>query len=144
MLTFDDSFNRSITIENSIVADNLQNLTLNASGSPNDLVLNTEGVLTINHSLIGVADNITQPIYGSIGNQLGTVANPLDPMLGPLADNGGLTQTHALLPGSPATDAGNSTEVFDQRGEARVVDLQFAENQDTRPALVPKRRASEQ
>ena len=30
-----------------------------------------------------------------------------DPMLGPLADNGGFTNTMALLPGSPAVDAGN-------------------------------------
>jgi hypothetical protein len=29
----------------------------------------------------------------------------MDPMLGPLQDNGGLTWTHALLPGSPAIDA---------------------------------------
>ena len=28
------------------------------------------------------------------------------PMLGPLQDNGGPTFTHALLPGSPAIDAG--------------------------------------
>ncbi len=31
----------------------------------------------------------------------------LDPQLGPLVDNGGSTQTHALLAGSPAIDAGN-------------------------------------
>jgi hypothetical protein len=45
-------------------------------------------------------------------------------MLGPLADNGGPTWTHALLPGSPAIDAGDparmlfngSTQYFDQRG----------------------------
>jgi hypothetical protein len=30
-----------------------------------------------------------------------------DPRLGPLQDNGGPTQTMALLPGSPAIDAGN-------------------------------------
>lgn len=30
-----------------------------------------------------------------------------DPLLGPLADNGGQTLTHALLSGSPAIDAGN-------------------------------------
>ena len=29
-----------------------------------------------------------------------------DPLLGPLQDNGGPTHTHALLPGSPAIDAG--------------------------------------
>ena len=31
-----------------------------------------------------------------------------DPMLGPLQDNGGITPTHALLPGSPAIDHGNN------------------------------------
>ena len=42
------------------------------------------------------------------------------PLLGPLSDNGGLTQTHELLSGSPAIDAGNSVVVsdFDQRGSA--------------------------
>ena len=30
-----------------------------------------------------------------------------DPLLGPLASNGGPTQTHALLPASPAVDAGD-------------------------------------
>ena len=41
------------------------------------------------------------------------LAGPTDqtntnPQLGPLADNGGPTQTHALLAGSPAIDAGNN------------------------------------
>jgi hypothetical protein len=42
-----------------------------------------------------------------------------DPVLGPLADNGGPTQTIALLPGSPAIDAGDNTNApeWDQRGE---------------------------
>lgn len=41
-----------------------------------------------------------------------------DPRLGPLADNGGPTRTHALLRGSPAVDAGNNLAnlAFDQRG----------------------------
>lgn len=41
-----------------------------------------------------------------------------DPRIGPLADNGGPTWTHALLKGSPAIDRGSSAEVgeFDQRG----------------------------
>ena len=67
------------------------------------------------------------------GNQVGTTANPLDPVLGQLADNGGPTLTHALLPASPAIDAGDnslavdengSPLVFDQRGEGfdRIVD----------------------
>jgi hypothetical protein len=43
------------------------------------------------------------------GDQINTA-----PMLGPLQDNGGSTLTHALLPGSPAIDAGGPE--FDQRG----------------------------
>jgi len=41
--------------------------------------------------------------------------------LGPLADNGGPTWTHALLPGSPALDAANDTvcPATDQRGVIR-------------------------
>jgi uncharacterized repeat protein (TIGR01451 family) len=48
-----------------------------------------------------------------------------EPLLGPLGDNGGDTQTHALQPGSPAIDAGSCTDVAgdpitsDQRGIAR-------------------------
>ena len=52
---------------------------------------------------------------------VGTTANPIDPRLGPLADNGGPTQTMALLPGSPAVDAGDPAQlgVPDQRGLVR-------------------------
>ena len=52
-----------------------------------------------------------------------TIIPPLDtidsdPQLGPLADNGGPTLTHALLPGSPAIDTGNDAAdlIDDQRG----------------------------
>jgi len=54
-----------------------------------------------------------------------------DPKLGPLADNGGTTQTHALRCGSPAIDAGNpaapgsggnACEANDQRGVSRPQD----------------------
>jgi hypothetical protein len=45
----------------------------------------------------------------------------VNPLLGPLADNGGPTRTHALLPASPLIDAGGTALVpadatFDQRG----------------------------
>jgi hypothetical protein len=44
-----------------------------------------------------------------------------DPLLGPLQDNGGPSFTHALLPGSPAIDAGTCTgaPTTDQRGVIR-------------------------
>ena len=54
-------------------------------------------------------------ILTGTGDQINT-----DPMLGPLQDNGGPTFTHALLPGSPAIDAGDPSfappPFFDQRG----------------------------
>ncbi len=81
-------------------------------------------VLTSDHSLVGVVgDGITLTDTG------GTI-NSTNPMLGPLQNNGGPTETHALLPGSPAINTGPNpvpvfpTNEFDQRGDgfARVVD----------------------
>ncbi|MDO8617189.1 MAG: choice-of-anchor Q domain-containing protein [Dehalococcoidia bacterium] len=71
--------------------------------------------------------------FGSQGHNLikdptcpisGAFISGQDPLLGPLADNGGPTETHALLPGSPAIDAGDNTgcPTTDQRGVARPVD----------------------
>ena len=47
-----------------------------------------------------------------------------DPLLSPLADNGGLTHTHALGAGSPAIDNGNPVNcpATDQRGFLRSID----------------------
>lgn len=54
---------------------------------------------------------------------IGTSASPIDPLLGPLAPNGGPTPTHALLTGSPALDAaGASCAATDQRGSPRPYD----------------------
>src|SRR5262249_38511430 len=62
----------------------------------------------------------------------GSLASPLDPMLGPLQNNGGSTSTEAPLPGSPVIDAGDAAvdpatdpvtgaPLLDQRGGLRVV-----------------------
>jgi len=56
----------------------------------------------------------------------GTSATPLDPLLGPLQNNGGPTQTLALLPGSPAIDKGLATTfTTDQRGVPRPQGVKF-------------------
>jgi beta-glucanase (GH16 family) len=55
-------------------------------------------------------------------NLIGTGDQPnTDPLLGPLADNGGPTSTHALAAGSPAIDSADaaSCPATDQRGVAR-------------------------
>lgn len=56
----------------------------------------------------------------AVGDLVGLPGDPLDPMLGPLMDNGGSTLTHALLPTSPAIDTVLSACLSDdQRGIAR-------------------------
>jgi hypothetical protein len=58
-----------------------------------------------------------------VGDQTGNIYGS-DPLLGPLQDNGGPTRTHALLPGSPAIDAGSSGGLTtDQRGVPRPYDV---------------------
>lgn len=67
--------------------------------------------------------------YNLVGDtgacSINEVANPgsnvinQDPLLGPLADNGGATETHALLDGSPAIDA---TDCLDSDGNAIAED----------------------
>ena len=93
------------TITNTIIAGNSGDQCLQASG----------GSLTSNgHNLAG---DDTCDLTGP-----GDLSNIANPMLGPLADNGGPTQTHALLPGSPAIDAGSPDcppPATDQRGVAR-------------------------
>ncbi len=71
--------------------------------------------VSLGHNLIG--DGTGGSGYDPT-DLVGTSANPIDPRLGPLADNGGPTQTLALLPGSPAIDAGDNTDApeWDQRG----------------------------
>jgi hypothetical protein len=84
-----------------------------ATGSPAD----DQFTLNAGHNVIGSVRANT-PLNDVVGNQLGVT----DPKLGPLADNGGMTKTMALLAGSPAIDAGGSTvrtfpgNQFDQRG----------------------------
>jgi len=73
---------------------------------------------SLGHNLIYDATGCTV-LGDSTGNLLG-----LDPVLGPLQDKGGSTETRALIPGSPAIDAGNAAtcEATDQRGISRPLD----------------------
>jgi hypothetical protein len=69
-------------------------------------------------NLIGDGTNMTGLRNGVNGNLVGSASAPIDPLLGPLQDNGGPTLTHALLSGSPAIDGGNNAYAtdWDQRG----------------------------
>ena len=98
-------------IESSIFSGNIQSDVGDAY--PVDLV-NSGGTINIRNSLIKTATGGHGLIDGENGNIVG-----VDPKLGTLADNGGPTQTQALLPGSPAIDTGSNPEnlSWDQRGE---------------------------
>ena len=112
-----------LQIANTIIAANL------AAGAAPDLRTGSE-MLSIDYSLIGEGGDLL--ISSGTGNQIGTGLALLNPHLGPLASNGGPTETHALLPNSPAIDAGDPSIVFnasefDQRGAPflRVEDGNF-------------------
>ncbi|MDA8563729.1 hypothetical protein N9L06_04675 [Mariniblastus sp.] len=123
---FATDFSFISTIRNSIIADNSDN------GTAPDVDL-PEG-LVVSHSLIGnnAGSGLLAAPVGSPdadGNLVGTSDSPIDPLLGELAFNGGPTETHLLLPGSPAIDAGDeqiqsTSDDFspDQRGLGAVID----------------------
>jgi predicted outer membrane repeat protein len=109
-----DTFKLSSTI----VAGNKLN---DANSTPFDISLPSAGNIAGNNNLVGVANQANFTLTGT-GNLTGTSAVPLDAKLGPLANNGGPTQTHMLLPGSPALNAGNNALglTFDQRGAPNI------------------------
>jgi parallel beta-helix repeat protein len=128
--------NAEVTITGSIVAGNLGN----------DIGLYTTSLPSLNasDSVLGVIQSGVTLIDGG-GTQIGVT----DPMLGLLANNGGVTKTHALLVGSPAIDAGPDPvpvfdgNDFDQRGIgfARIVfgvaDVGAFEVQEPEPTTEP-------
>jgi hypothetical protein len=71
----------------------------------------------INGVMASKGHNLIGDSSGGSGYDPSDLLN-VDPLLGPLQDNGGPTQTMALLPGSPAIDAGDNTDAppWDQRG----------------------------
>jgi hypothetical protein len=72
-------------------------------------------------NIIGVEDDtcVSFTNGGTRSDQVGTVASPINPLLGPLENNGGPTFTMILRPGSPAIDAIPGLKGTDQRGFAR-------------------------
>jgi hypothetical protein len=85
------------------------------------------------YNLIGNNDTVTGQFPAGQPNAnhdvAGTSAAPVDPLLGPLQNNGGPTKTHEPQMSGPAIDAGNpafaAPPSTDQRGEARVQGLRI-------------------
>jgi hypothetical protein len=100
-----------VTVTNSIIANNTA---VNATD-----VANVSSNSTFQNNLIRNADGADG--IASNANVIGSADAPIDAKLAPLALNGAATMTHALLPGTPALDAGRTSgaPMTDQRGFIR-------------------------
>jgi predicted outer membrane repeat protein len=109
--------NGTTTMANTIVAGNFD--TPSNSGGETIMPDVSGNITSGGYNLIGdgTGSSFTN---GANGDQVGTATSRLDPLLGPLQTNGGPTFTRALLPGSPAIDAGDPAFApppsSDQRG----------------------------
>ncbi|MGG6294155.1 DUF4347 domain-containing protein [Leptolyngbya sp. AN02str] len=104
----------TVTLRNTIVATNLNTAAPDLAGA----------FINGGNNLVGRSNGSTGVVNGVNGSIVGTIAAPVNPNLAPLANNGGSTQTHALLPTSQAINAGNNTgvsAVVDQRGVTRIL-----------------------
>jgi hypothetical protein len=102
-----------VLLENTIVAGNHGGSGPDISG----LVLDSSA-----YNLVGIDDGSLSGLTDGVnGNQVGSPGSPIDPLLGPLGDHGGPTQTMPLLAGSPALNAGDPDRagMADQRGVVR-------------------------
>lgn len=103
----------SVKLQSAIISNNTSD-----AGIEDDLGIFTTAYaapVTMTNSLVRASSVPTLP------------TTPTCPRLGPLRDNGGFTQTHALLSGSPAIDHGDNVLIdpntmapyaYDQRGSA--------------------------
>jgi parallel beta-helix repeat protein len=104
---------RNLVIAGNIIARNGTDI---GRGSWGGSTINSLGYNLIGD---GTGDGLTNGVKGDI---VGTTDFPVDPVLDPLADNGGPTQTMALRAGSPAIDhipAAFCSVTEDQRGLPR-------------------------
>ncbi|MDB9314602.1 DUF4347 domain-containing protein [Spirulina sp. CS-785/01] len=139
------SNNGSGTIRNSTIAFNIADADNEGTGDGGGIYrFGTTGTFNIENSIIaqntdiggqandlkGTFDSIQYSLFEDPNGATITTSNNniigQDPKLSALGNHGGTTQTHALLPGSPAINAGTSTNAptTDQRGLLRnIVDM---------------------
>jgi hypothetical protein len=100
----------------------------------NTIIAGNNSTGTIEEDVSGIVISNGINLIGNIAGSSGWLSIDLqnvNPFLAPLGNNGGSTFTHALLPGSPAINAGNNSLAVDpitllpltqdQRGRDRIV-----------------------
>jgi hypothetical protein len=121
----------AFTLLNSTIADNQG--TTSGGGASNAGTLMAKNTIIANNTggdgpdLKGTLTSQGNNLIGNSSGGSGFGASDrlnVNPLLGPLQDNGGPTLTEALLAGSPALDAGTNSgaPATDQRGQARPFD----------------------
>lgn len=106
----------NIELHNTLITGNVEFI----EQIPDDIA--AQPVPASSHNLFSVGGSVIGLNDGENGNQIGSLENPVDAGILPLADNGGPTQTHALLPGSAAIDGASDCVqdvTTDQRGRPR-------------------------
>jgi hypothetical protein len=86
-----------LTLNNTIIAGNTSPMGPDVSGT----ITTSNGANFVGNPAGSMGGSFTDKTFASTGSTLAT-------LLGPLADNGGPTKTHALVAGSPAINAGNN------------------------------------
>jgi len=118
----------SVVLRNTIIAGNVHDTLSPSRYAPDCSETGAGAIDSEGYNLVGDGSKCPGLVDGANGDQIGTAAAPIDAMLGPLADNGGATLTHALLAGSLAIDGGNpatpgsggtACPTTDQRSETR-------------------------
>lgn len=144
--TVSGSSQSAIVSSGALVIDQ-STITNNATGSTADArlpVVSNGGLVTVHNSIVAGNDADSYPFWnaglvqssgynllsgvpvdwtGQSTDIVGDFFNPIDPLLAPLADNGGPTLTHLPLADSPVLEAGDAAinGSTDQRGQIRPV-----------------------
>lgn len=97
-----------VSISNSAVAGNV-------GGNADIALFNTGTLVSGGYNAIGRIGSLNAS-FNQPGDQFGTGASPLDPVLSPLSYHAGTVPVHVPLPGSPLLDQGKSVRSADARG----------------------------
>jgi len=113
----------TLSLNNSIIAGNTDSFV------DRQLILNSSAFSATSNNLFGDSSQTSAQAFSGvslnpaniIATSDGNTPTPLTSILAPLANNGGLTLTHALPEGSPAVNAGDNSAcpARDQRGQFR-------------------------